>query len=183
MLQPKKVKISLPKPVKKTKQPKVCVQPVPKTIEFWVNHKISVSKAEEQWMKEMRSNVTTSKLEFLFMREFLNKLGLKYIHQFPTPAKFVYDFAILTPDGGDIQCLIELDGDFYHYNPKTQNKQEFLYENQKRQIVRDKVKTEWAALNGFVLLRFWENDVKNNPKSILKELKRRLIIPEKLKKS
>jgi len=53
-----------------------------------------------------------------------------------------------------------------------------LYENQKRQIERDRVKNEWAALNGFVLIRFWENDIKNNPKNVLNELKKRLYSKE-----
>jgi very-short-patch-repair endonuclease len=175
--QPRKVNPILhPKPVNKSS--KVIKQPVPKSVDFWLNHKISISKAEEEAMKEMRSKVTTSKLEFVFMREFLNKLGCKYIHQFPVPAKFIYDFCILTPDGNDIQALIEVDGDFYHRNPKTM-KDTVLYENQRKQIIRDKAKDDWAAFNGFVLLRFWENDIKNNPKIVLQKLKKHLITGKK----
>jgi very-short-patch-repair endonuclease len=129
---------------------------------------------KQQELQKTKEGITTSKLEYYFAEHFLKKLGLRFVHQWTSiKTKFVYDFAILTPDGGDIQGLIECDGDYWHANPVLIEKQGFLYENQKRQIERDKAKNEWAALNGFVLIRFFENDIKNSPKKILGELKRR----------
>jgi very-short-patch-repair endonuclease len=169
MIVPKKINIFHPKPLPEKKK-KTIKQPIPKTIDFWVNAKKNISK--EDMDEILKSHVNTSKLEYVFMRNFLDKLGLKYIHQFITPAKFVYDFAILTQDGTQIDALIECDGDFWHNNPKT-NSNKILYENQKKQMQRDKAKNNWAAINGFILIRFWEYDINNNPKKVLEELKKR----------
>ena len=174
MRQPlKKENVLQPDKTDKKRVKKTLKQPIKSHIEFFLYHKLAISKQDEKNVKERREKVTTSKLEYVFMRQFLDKYKFNYIHQFLTKSKFVYDFAILTPDGGDIQGLVEVDGDFWHSNPILTEKQGFLYENQKRQINRDKAKDEWAAMNGFILLRFYENDIKNNPKKVLEELKKR----------
>jgi len=165
---PKKVDVCFPKPIP-TKKVKTIKQPIPKSIDFWINKKNSISKEDMDEM--LKSRVTSSKLEYTFMRNFLDKLGIKYIHQFFTPAKFVYDFAILTQDGGQIDALLEIDGQFWHSDPRIYP--EPIYENQKRQIQKDKAKNEWAAYNNFVLIRFKEYDIINNPKDVLRELKDR----------
>jgi very-short-patch-repair endonuclease len=167
---PKKNNKCFPKNIpKKSKRKKGVKQPIPKSIDFWVNKKNYLSEND---LKEMeKSRVTTSKLEYTFMRNFLDVLGIKYIHQFFTPAKFIYDFAILTKDGTQIDALIEVDGSFWHCDPRLYP--EPIYENQKRQIQRDKEKNLWANLNNFILIRFKEYDIIHNPKDVLKELKKR----------
>jgi len=145
--------------------------PIRKEVEFWVYQKYKISKQDD--ITRQNLDVTSSKLEFLFKEQFLDKLGLKYIHQFYSPIGFIYDFAILSKNEKQIQLLIEVDGDYFHTNPKKYPNGP-IYENQKRQVKRDEEKNKWAAFNNFVLLRFWENDIHNNPKKVMNELKRRI---------
>ncbi len=179
MLQPKKIEKTIEKKVKqkisRRKRNKITV-PIRKEVEFWVYKKYKISKQDD--IDRQNLNVQSSKLEYMFMRNFLDKLGVKYIHQWESPAKFVYDFAILTQDGNQIDCLIEVDGDFWHMNPKT-NIGKVIYESQKKQIKRYEEKNKWAAYNGILLLRFWENDIHKNPQKVLSELKKRLITNKK----
>jgi very-short-patch-repair endonuclease len=178
MRQPQKIKkISVDDiPAKHDKkQPE---QPVKQMHHLILRKKFVLTKQQES--EKAEQTVKTSKLEYFFADNFLKKLGLKYIHQWTcNKTKFIYDFAILTPDGGDYQSLCEIDGDYYHANPLLTEKQGFLYENQKRQIERDKAKDEWAAMNGFVLIRFFEHEIKNSPRKVLEELRKRLYCSEK----
>ena len=101
----------------------------------------------------------TSKLEKEFA-SILDNLKIKYIQWFyAKDIKAFYDFYIPIKN-----TIIEVDGDFWHCNPNTK----FAlpeYKTQKKNIKRDKQKNQWAKDNGFRLLRFWENDIKNNIRS------------------
>lgn len=55
--------------------------------------------------------------------------------------------------------LIECDGDFWHGNPKFYST---FYDVQKRIMMRDMEKNQLAEKYGFTLLRFWEDEVKND---------------------
>lgn len=56
--------------------------------------------------------IGTSKLEEKFAKDFLDKLGLKYIYQFKAEnIGRYYDFMVYTKNGGNI--LIEIDGDYW----------------------------------------------------------------------
>ena len=101
---------------------------------------------------KMRSN-----LEINF-EKFLNDLGLRYEIQFPMEIKHrtrFYDFRI---KGTNI--LIEIDGDYYHQNPRRFPKLENS-KWQKQVYAGDKFKNELAEANEFLLLRFWEYDINN----------------------
>ena len=129
-----------------------------------------------------------SKLESDFASEVLDKLKLKYIYQFEaTNIKRFYDFAVTVYDKYDfkyelkegiksiiqegkerfIGFLIEIDGDYYHSNPKTVDKDK-LNPMQKHNKFVDKIKDEWALMNGIPLLRIWEDDIRNNLKEVIK---------------
>lgn len=57
-------------------------------------------------------NFGTSKLEEKFAKEFLDKLGLKYVYQFHAKSiSRYYDFMVYTENGGNV--LIEIDGDYW----------------------------------------------------------------------
>ena len=43
----------------------------------------------------------------------------------------------------------------------------------------DELKDKWALLHGIPLLRIWEKDIRENPKGVMKELKKRLYIEDK----
>lgn len=102
-----------------------------------------------------------SELE-LIMMELLQKANIPYTSQFSL-GTFFYDFHI-----SNTNILIETDGNFYHCNPKTHPTP--IYEIQKKNLINDKNKTEYATNHGYTLLRFWESDILNDSQKIVKEL-------------
>ena len=111
----------------------------------------------------------TSKLEYYFIKNFLNVLKIKYIHQWKSSIGKIYDFYL--PES---KILIEIDGDYYHTNPNVYTVP--INEMQKKNIINDKIKNEWAISNGIVLLRFWEFDIYFNRSKIMKILKSKIMI-------
>ena len=123
----------------------------------------------------------TSKLEEDFARDFLDKLGIKYIYQFEAKdiGRF-YDFAIILNDEmttGNM-ILIEIDGGYYHSDPRVV-KEDKLNPMQKHNKRVDEHKDKWALLHGIPLIRIWEKDIRENPKMVMEELKKRLYIEDK----
>ena len=124
----------------------------------------------------------TSKLEQDFARDFLDKLGVKYIYQFEAKeiGRF-YDFAIILGDGnlsvpGSL-VLVEIDGGYFHSDPRVVNEDK-LNPMQKHNKRVDEHKDRWALLHGIPLIRIWEKDIRENPKKVMEELKKRLHIQE-----
>lgn len=113
-----------------------------------------------------------SKLEDKFAKEFLDKIGVRYIRQWEMGStKRFCDFAII---GHNI--LIEVDGDYFHgYG--------LLYENmdaiQKKNNKVDRYKNQWALENGFKMIRIWEHEIKNEPMKVMRRLRKLFGIPEK----
>jgi very-short-patch-repair endonuclease len=107
----------------------------------------------------------SSKLEDDFA-QILDMLEMQYIKQFYVrEIKGIYDFKI---KGKNI--LIEVDGDYWHCNPNIDKcktpTQQWHFDN----LERDKRKNEWAELNGYTLLRFWEHDINNNRLEVIQKL-------------
>ena len=50
---------------------------------------------------------------------------------------------------------------------------------QKRNKRVDEYKDKWALMHGIPLMRIWEKDIRENPKMVMDELKKRLYIQEK----
>ena len=101
-----------------------------------------------------------SKLEKTFTN-ILDLLEINYTTSYYAPdIKSFYD--IYLPEHN---VIIEVDGDFWHCNP-------IKYPNgpvskcQHKNIERDKIKNQWALDNGYILLRFWEDDINNNIKQV-----------------
>lgn len=110
----------------------------------------------------------TSKLEKEFAL-ILDNLNIKYTQWFyAKQIKAFYDFYL-----PKYNTIIEVDGDFWHCNPNTKHS-EAVYESQKKNLIRDKEKNQWAQDNGFKLLRFWEKDINENPQQIIEILQREL---------
>ncbi len=109
--------------------------------------------------------VIRSSLEIRF-ESFLETLEIKYKHSYyinTTEHHFIFDFYL-----PDYNILIEIDGDFWHCNPKKFPKPEC--KTQTINIENDKLKDEWAKANGYKLLRFWEDDINNNIKQVKQTL-------------
>lgn len=101
----------------------------------------------------------TSKLEKTFAN-ILDVLDIKYkIFFYAKDIKAFYDFYI-----PEYNTIIEVDGDFWHCNPDRFPTPQ--YESQKKNLIRDKEKNEWAINNGYKIIRIWENDIKNNIQQI-----------------
>ncbi|MFC0269917.1 endonuclease domain-containing protein [Metabacillus herbersteinensis] len=69
-----------------------------------------------------------------------------------------YDFLLV-----DYKILIECDGDYWHANPKFYPKPA---EWQLERIIIDQEKNEIATKNGYIIIRFWEDDILNNFKYV-----------------
>lgn len=105
----------------------------------------------------------TSKLEEKF-KVILDVLDIEYQHLFyAKPIKGFYDFYL-----PKYNILIEVDGDFWHCNPKKFPSSEYI--TQQKNLKRDQEKNEWAKSNGYKLLRFWEDDINNNIKQVKQTL-------------
>ena len=50
---------------------------------------------------------------------------------------------------------------------------------QKHNKIVDKLKDDWALMHGIPLMRIWEKDIRENPKMVMEELKKRLYIQDK----
>jgi len=104
-----------------------------------------------------------NKLEQL-VADTLDANNIEYYFQFFITENDVcksYDFKL---KGQNI--IIEVDGDFWHGNPKQNNHWKDVDKVQDN----DKLKTKLAEDRGFTLLRFWESDIKNNPNIILEHI-------------
>ena len=109
----------------------------------------------------------TSKLEQDFAKNFLDKLGVKYIWQFEAKEiKRFFDYYII-----DSQILIEIDGDYFHSYGLVR---EEMNPMQKKNRRIDESKNQWAALHGIPLIRIWEHDIRKNPSEVMKMLKERI---------
>ena len=108
----------------------------------------------------------TSKLEDDFAKQFLDKLGVKYQHQFEAKdiGRF-YDF--YCPEE---HLIIEIDGDYWHGNPDKYSDDDLKWHQKKARRV-DEHKNKWALMHGIPILRIWESDIRKNPKSVMKMLK------------
>jgi very-short-patch-repair endonuclease len=116
----------------------------------------------------------TSKLEEDFARDFLDKLGVKYIYQFEAKdiGRF-YDFYL-----PEHNLIVECDGSWYHSDPRLV-KEEDMNPMQKHNKRVDKHKDDWALMHGIPIFRVWEKDIRENPKMVMEELKKRLYIQDK----
>jgi len=115
----------------------------------------------------------TSKLEEDFARDFLVKLGVKFVWQFEAKdiGRF-YDFKII---GGPI---IEIQGSYWHGDPRLYEKKDLNKTQLKTQMV-DEYKKKWALSHGIPIYYIWEKDIKENPDKVMNFLKEILYIKDK----
>ena len=105
-----------------------------------------------------------SRLERKFRDEFLKDIRDDEIKpQYKIDGRF-YDFYI-----PKLNLLIEINGDYWHGNPKVFKK---LNKYQKMSKKRDVIKKGIAHKNNFKLVFIWEYDMENNTKKITTTLKK-----------
>lgn len=161
MPQPKPQYRANKKYIKKTLKKVDRKQPVPQTTGFFY-YDTQPPKTQEKF------SVTTSKLEDTFAL-YLKSLNIKYERQFKL-CGFYYDF-VLIGDGGDIVCLVEVDGGYYHTDPRIYSNGP-INEGQRRQKFRDEAKNKAASISGYKLERFWEKDILHNKRHVIDRLKK-----------
>ena len=135
--------------------------------------KRTVSKVRKTTRKTVRVHPKfgTSKLEEDFARDFLDKLKVRYVYQFEAKdiGRF-YDFYL-----PDVNLIIEIDGSYFHSDPRLV-KEENMNPMQKHNKRVDEYKDRWALMHGIPLIRIWEKDIRENPKMVMDELKKRLYL-------
>jgi len=104
------------------------------------------------------------------MKNILRSLGINFTQEYPITLGNhyrVYDFYCYSQD--EYSFLIECDGDFFHAREYyIENKSlSKLHKIQRKNIRNDKLKNKIAQSLGLPLLRFWENDIKNNSETII----------------
>lgn len=133
-------------------------QATPKKI--GLTHKIKKKNVKN---KKIKPQYGTSKLEERFKKDFLEKLCVEYVYQFEAKdiGRF-YDFYLPNQN-----LLIEIDGDYYHSYGLTY---EQMSPMQKKNRRVDNSKDKWAILHGIPIMRIWEHDINDNPKSVMESL-------------
>lgn len=132
---------------------------------YWSDPKKREEKSHQRllWMKE-NNHTVKSKTEEEFVK-MIDIFDIKYNRQYYVrDIKGYFDFYIK-----DKNILIEVDGDFWHCNPITKYSKP-KYTSQRKNLEKDKIKNEWCQKNNIKLLRFWENDIKNNRTQIIEQL-------------
>lgn len=91
------------------------------------------------------------------MEDLLKEMNLNYKYSFVLKNHqydFLLDFLLI-----DYKIIIECDGDYWHANPKFYpDPKDWQIERMKIDREKDRIATE----NKYKILRFWEDDIKNN---------------------
>lgn len=146
-------------------------QPVKNIIKYKFQSK---QKKETEIKKNEKVKIGTSKLEDLFAKNFLDKLGVKYIRQFKAESIGRYfDFRII-PNGP----IIEINGGYWHGDPRLYEEKDLNKIQIKTQRI-DEYKRKWALIHCIPIYYFWEYDIHNNPNKVMNELKNILFPPKK----
>lgn len=94
----------------------------------------------------------------------LTDLGIKFKSQHVLKGK-IYDFYL-----PDYELLIEVDGDYYHCNPRKYPKGP-INKMQRKNIRNDIYKNALAKSWGFELIRIWEYDIVNMGSVVSRNMK------------
>ena len=121
-------------------------------------------KPKKKWYQKEHAEYGTSKLEEKFAKNFLDKLGIKYVYQFKAESIGRY-FDFYLPE---YNVLIDIDGDYYHSFNLTEEQMSPMQKKNKRVDIQ---KTHWALVNCIPLLRIWEHDINEHSDSVIRQLK------------
>lgn len=127
-------------------------------------------KTRKKWYKKEHAEYGTSKLEERFARDFLDKIGVKYVYQYKAVSIGRYfDFRICVNEK-PIGPIIEIQGSYWHGDPRLYEENE-LNRTQKRDKKIDEYKKAWCDRNGIPLIYIWELDINKQPEKVLQSLK------------
>ena len=103
----------------------------------------------------------------LKVAEILQDLGIAFQEEYVIKY-WSFDFYLT-----DLHVLIEVDGDYFHSNPKFYTKPRT--KTQKINAYRDKKKNDFCFENNHALIRIWEDDIINNEEEIKCKLRKLLM--------
>lgn len=113
---------------------------------------------------KMSTKMTWPEKEF---KKLLKELKVEFEVQKIVGAK-IFDFYIPKAN-----LLVEIDGDYYHANPKLVKEEDRNYMQQKN-VRNDSFKDALASGLGYNIERVWENDLKKNYKAVKDKFKKLL---------
>ncbi len=122
----------------------------------------TIAKMRDNTLKQIeegrlyRSNTNIE----MIVENFLVQNKIQFKHQYKL-GYWCFDFFI--PNNK----LIEVDGDYWHANPLFFSE---LNHTQLKNVKNDKRKTEYARSRGYILTRFWENDIVNSFENVKKQI-------------
>lgn len=120
-------------------------------------------------MREKLSNGTfeiSSKLEKDFFEKYLKPFNVEFETQYYINDIHQYCDAYIPSK----KLIIEVNGDYWHYNPVTNKKNPTSY--QLKRMEKDKLKKEYCDRHNIKLFNIWENDIKHKLDKVLAELKK-----------
>ncbi|WNF37806.1 DUF559 domain-containing protein [Bacillaceae bacterium IKA-2] len=121
----------------------------------------TIEKIRNATLEQMKNQrIVKTNIEKI-MDKLLDELDVQHRYSFILN-KRQFDFVL-----PDHRILIECDGDYWHANPK-------FYPNpapwQIERIKIDELKNKIASSNGYKILRFWEDDIKENIDEVIKKI-------------
>ena len=125
-------------------------------------------RAKQSIIKRLQNNEMpfyNTKIEKKLEKEML-KRKILFSKQYLVEDKFVCDFAI-----PELKIAIEADGDYWHANPKFYNS---LGQGirQKRNVQKDKYEKIYLGERGWLLLRFYESEIKSDVGKCVDEIEK-----------
>jgi very-short-patch-repair endonuclease len=105
----------------------------------------------------------TDTLPSLKFESFLQDLDISYEKE-KLESYWSFDFYLK-----DLNIYIEVDGDYFHSNPKLYNDGPKT-KTQKVNYYRDKRKNEYCINNNINLIRFWESDILGDEECVKQKL-------------
>lgn len=133
--------------------------------------KETIDKIRNATINQMKNGKIKKTGQEKIFEEFLIENEIKYTYSFIYQQR-QYDFLI-----EDFDLVVELQGDYWHANPKFWNVNEdlnsdkkSLYETQKMKIKDDVIKKDLIEKSKYKLLVYWEHDILNNFSKIKEEI-------------
>ena len=139
--------------------------------------KIHALRFRELTIKRLNNNefpFFDTSIELLLAKNLI-KEKIPFVKQLNIDNKFSCDFAVPF-----YKIIIECDGDYWHANPKIYNRKK-LDKRQKVNINRDLFKDKYLSKKGWVILRFFESEIKSNVNRCIDKIKFTIVQQESKK--